>query len=212
MKCVLCEKRKPKRYCPAKRASICPTCCGQKRGVEINCPPDCKYFVEGQKHHGQKVMRQRVKKQGARSYVRKAKLYQQNPEIFAKMEKCLADMFRNNRAIENADVVSALDAVKKTLYTEKKGLLFQHEGRNSNSNQLSSSILAVISEFKDNPDLGANRIDLEYSIAVVDEFLKEADFYAEKDSEPHSYLIHLLRYYPEEMVEDAAPDGLIITP
>ena len=49
MKCELCDKRKPKRYCPAKRTSICPVCCGEKRGVEINCPLDCQYYVEGTK-------------------------------------------------------------------------------------------------------------------------------------------------------------------
>lgn len=33
MKCILCNSRKAKRYCPAKGGSICPVCCGEKRGI-----------------------------------------------------------------------------------------------------------------------------------------------------------------------------------
>ena len=46
MACPLCGKRKPKRYCPAKRTKICSLCCGSEREVTIDCPFDCRYLRE----------------------------------------------------------------------------------------------------------------------------------------------------------------------
>ena len=46
MACPICEKRKPKRSCPAKGARICSLCCGAEREVSIDCPLDCSYLRE----------------------------------------------------------------------------------------------------------------------------------------------------------------------
>jgi len=212
MKCILCEKRKPKRYCPAKRTSICTVCCGEKRGVEINCPLDCPYYVEGLKHHQQKMMHQRIKKEGAKSYVRKAELYKHNPELFAHLEKGFVSIFRADKSLTNRDLVSGLDMAKKTLETEKKGLLYQHQSGNHYADEISNHVLRIVSEFKDNPDLGPNRITLDFGILVIEEFLNEAKFYMGNDSNPKSYLIHIMRYHPEEEAPAQADSKLIITP
>lgn len=211
-KCISCDKRKAKRYCPALRASICPVCCGEKRGVEIRCPLDCVYFVEGQKHQQLKVMHQRLRKEGAVSYVRRAELYNRNPGVFARIEKIFADAFRANRKLRNEDVVRALDLVKSTLDTEKKGLIYQHQSENSFANELSTRILIALTDFKDTPDVREGRVTIDFALGVVDEFLKEARFYMENDSNPESYLVHILRYHPEEEVAAGRKSELIITP
>jgi hypothetical protein len=45
--CAYCHARSGKRACPALTGVICGPCCGQHRGVRIDCPSDCPYFVEG---------------------------------------------------------------------------------------------------------------------------------------------------------------------
>lgn len=213
MKCILCEKRKPKRYCPAKRASICPVCCGEKRGVTINCPLDCQYYVEGQKHHQQKIMQQRIKKEGTRSYVRKAELYKHNPELFAQLEKGFVTIFREDKSLTTKDLVSGLDLAYKTLETEKKGVIYQHHSGNKYADEISEHVLGIVSQFKDSPDLGPNRITIDFGIMVIKEFLDEAKFYMENDENPKGYLIHLMRYHPEEEAPSAQSESkLIITP
>lgn len=213
MKCVSCGKRKAKRHCPALSGSICPVCCGEKRGVEIKCPQDCVYFVEGQKHQQLKVMHQRLRKEGVVSYVRRAELYNRNPGVFAGIEKIFADAFRANRKLRNEDVVVALTLVKNTLDTEKKGLIYQHQSENSYANELSTRILIALTDFKDSPEIREDRVTIDFAGSVVEEFLKEAKFYMENDSNPESYLVHILRYYPED---EASPgrqsDQLIIMP
>ncbi len=212
MKCVICDKRKPKRYCPAKRASICPVCCGEKRGVEINCPLDCKYFVEGQKQHNKKVLKQRLRKEGAGSYVRRAELYSKNPEIFATIEKSIAHMFRSNKELCNTDLVTGLDLVLKTLETEKKGLLYEHKGESTYANDISHMMLSILDNYRNNNNLGSKIHNVDHAMQVVSEFLNEANFYAENDSNPKSYFIHILRYHPEEEAPSTSQSGLIITP
>lgn len=213
MKCILCDKRKPKRYCPAKRTSICSVCCGEKRGVEINCPLDCQYYVEGQKQHQQKMMQQRIKKEGAKSYVQKAELYKHNPELFANLEKGFVAIFRSDKTLTNKDLVSGLSLAHQTLETEKKGIIFQHQSGNQYADEISNHVLNIVSQFKDDPEVGPNRITLEFGIMVVKEFLDEATFYMDNDDNPKSYLIHLMRYHPEEEVPPVQSDSkLIITP
>jgi hypothetical protein len=46
MSCPVCRQRRGKRACPAKGEPICSQCCGAKRRVEIDCPPDC-VFLDG---------------------------------------------------------------------------------------------------------------------------------------------------------------------
>lgn len=43
-KCAICQKMKAKRPCPAKGHPVCSMCCGQKRGPDLGCPPDCAYL------------------------------------------------------------------------------------------------------------------------------------------------------------------------
>lgn len=47
MPCPVCNQRKGKRFCPAKGAKICTTCCATEREVTIDCPFDCPHLQEG---------------------------------------------------------------------------------------------------------------------------------------------------------------------
>jgi hypothetical protein len=212
MKCILCELRKAKRYCPAKKMQICAVCCGEKRGVEINCPLDCPYYVEGQKYQQEKITRQRVKKEGVQSYIRRAELYNKYPEIFAKIELVLVGTFRTDGRLRNEEVAGALELVIKTLDTEKKGVLYNYMSESRVVNEIAIMVLAVIREHKDSPELRQGRITLDYAKEVVKEFLKEVKFYIEVDSNPQAYLVHISRYHPEKSETAQNGGSLIISP
>ncbi|MGH7807830.1 MAG: hypothetical protein ACRENT_07025 [Thermodesulfobacteriota bacterium] len=212
MKCIICEQRKAKRYCPAKRRSICPVCCGEKRGVEINCPLDCPYYVEGQKYQQEKITRQRLKKEGVQPYIRRAELYNKNPEIFAKIELALATLFRMDGKLTNGEVAEALELVIKTLDTEKKGILYEYRSENRIVNELSGRVLDILREYTDRTQVGQGRVSLDYARDVVEEFLKEIRFYIEMDSNPQSYLIHVSRYHPDKSGATQGGGSLIMSP
>lgn len=47
MACLVCNKRKGKRFCPAKAGKICTTCCAAEREETIDCPFECPHLQEG---------------------------------------------------------------------------------------------------------------------------------------------------------------------
>lgn len=211
MKCIICGKGKAKRFCPAKNSNICPKCCGEKRGIEINCPLDCEYFVEGQRNHQQKITKLRLQKEGTKSYVKRAELYSKNPEIFALIEIAIAGNFRTNKKLNNRDLLRGVEQALKTVETEVKGIYYEYESENVYANKISNDILGIIKE-------GLTRyppkhFSLEFSVEVLNEFLKELNFYIENDPDNQSYLKHITRYHPEkeEKVEETTQSGLIIT-
>jgi hypothetical protein len=50
MLCAICQKRRPRRYCPGVRGDICAVCCGTEREVTVRCPLDCEFLMEARKH------------------------------------------------------------------------------------------------------------------------------------------------------------------
>ena len=50
MTCPICNKRKVKRFCPARGEDICSVCCGTEREVSIDCPSDCPHLVASREY------------------------------------------------------------------------------------------------------------------------------------------------------------------
>ena len=50
MTCPICNKRKAKRFCPAKGEKICALCCGTEREVTIDCPSFCPYLIAARRY------------------------------------------------------------------------------------------------------------------------------------------------------------------
>jgi hypothetical protein len=48
--CVICEKRKEKRFCLAVHGRICPQCCGEQREITLDCPRECAYLQQAREH------------------------------------------------------------------------------------------------------------------------------------------------------------------
>jgi hypothetical protein len=53
MACPVCEKRPPKRFCPALGEKICPICCGKEREVTIDCPVDCSHLTAAHRYEAE---------------------------------------------------------------------------------------------------------------------------------------------------------------
>lgn len=53
MACPICERRPPKRFCPAKGEKICPVCCGREREVTIDCPAGCPHLIAAHRYEAE---------------------------------------------------------------------------------------------------------------------------------------------------------------
>jgi len=209
MKCFLCGERKAKRHCPAKNRQICSVCCGEKRGIEIDCPDDCQYFVKGQNYQQKKLTTQRVKKDGAVTYRKRAELYRKNPMLFAKIEYAIVDAYFLNDKLLNKDVVGALDLVHKTLNSESRGLIYKHRSEDSVVNDVADIIERGVNEIKDNTDLRQS-VSTNFAKDVVEDFLNEARFYEQENVSVNSYLTHLAKFHKDRPGAKATKSEIIL--
>ncbi len=216
MKCVHCRKAKGKRYCPAYDGEICPKCCGEFRGIEINCPLDCEYYVEGQKNHQERIDKLRIQKEGIKTYVKRAELFNKNTEVFALVERYVATSFRSNRRIDNRDLQRGLEQVCKSIDTEIKGVFYEYDSENSYANEISYNIMAIVKESLKRYE--AKGFTMEIALDIMNEYLSELLFYIDNEPGKQSYLIQIARSYPEDAEKpntgqagNDGESGLIIT-
>lgn len=123
--CPLCRERKGKRACPAKGAAICPPCCGSKRLVEIDCPPDCLYLTGAHAPAWQGRETERLR-DGRRVAPHVEGLSDAQQRLFLMGLAGIAEMARARRDLSDALLAQALDAARRTLETRERGILYDH--------------------------------------------------------------------------------------
>jgi hypothetical protein len=148
MSCPLCGKRKGKRACPARGVAICSQCCGGKRLVEIPCPPDCLYLTGAHAPgwEGRAADRERDQRR-------------LGPHVAGLTERQLRlvlislagiNGIRGRRAdLEDAILLDAVGALRKTVETRDRGVLYEHPPGDARAQELVRE-LAEVFEARDN--------------------------------------------------------------
>ena len=123
MKCVICEERKPRRYCPGVRGEICHICCGEERENTIDCPFDCVYLREA-----------RVREKPAEvnpadipfSDLKIPKRFVEEHEatFMLAVDSLVRAIHSNADAIDN-DIRDALESLIRTYKTLQSGLVYE---------------------------------------------------------------------------------------
>jgi hypothetical protein len=131
MKCYVCGTRKGKRDCPAGRALICPQCCGEKRVLEIACPPDCVYLSSGQSYQSSKKFVTQVRsKPDLHSRRRIYEASQTYARQLFDLERVIIEFAAGLSSLTDADILEAVTTVRQTYQTEEKGLIYEHNSAN----------------------------------------------------------------------------------
>ncbi len=124
MKCIVCNQKKAKRFCPAKSGQICPQCCGEKRILELDCPDDCQYLESGRRHEMELHARYYASTDPNRQQ-RNHRILSQFDDFISRLEYLLGDERLGSRDFTDQDAATALDLVLDTLRTEQKGVLYE---------------------------------------------------------------------------------------
>ncbi len=111
--CVYCSKRAGKRSCPALGGWICPICCGQHRGIAINCPISCKYLKTHETYH-----RARLAEEFHALWVEKTEpLYKTGKErlieFISLVEMLIYQYYRERVLGTDRDILEALESLKR---------------------------------------------------------------------------------------------------
>lgn len=111
--CVYCSKRAGKRSCPALGGLICSICCGQHRGIAINCPISCKYLKTHETYH-----RARLAEEFHALWVEKTEpLYKTGKErlieFISLVEMLIYQYYRERVLGTDRDILEALESLKR---------------------------------------------------------------------------------------------------
>jgi hypothetical protein len=125
LSCPLCRERKGKRQCPAKGERICSQCCGSKRLVEIDCPPDC-VFLSGA-HAAAWEGRETERARDRRRIAHAVQGLTDAPLQLLLVGIVGIDRMRSERReLQDRLVLDAVQALRKTVETRGHGILYDH--------------------------------------------------------------------------------------
>jgi len=150
MKCVLCEQRKTKRFCPAKNAQICPLCCGTKRVLEISCPESCEYLQAGRKREIEDYQN-RLKKMDSSNREKYQRVISQYQDTIAHLEYAISRERLQSRNLKDKDVAQAVNVLLDTYRTEDKGILYEKTSDDIRIELLRQELRKIIESYR-NPE------------------------------------------------------------
>jgi hypothetical protein len=162
MTCPLCQKRPPKRACPALRQDICTVCCGTKRLVEIQCPEDCRYLEAAQRHPAAVVKRQ-IDRDVTLLMASVGPLSEQQLQLFFLLQSMvLAYKPEGLARLLDADIALASGALAGSLESASKGVIFEEATASVVAEGLRRAMRPVLDEITKNSGSRAER-----EVAVV---------------------------------------------
>jgi len=161
-KCSLCNSRRGRRACPALGHSICPTCCGSKRLVEINCPSDCGYLRSSQSHPPALVQRQREQDLGFLIPLLEG-MTERQQQLTLSVQSFLRTDRANTPTMLDDDVVQATRAVAETYETASRGIIYEHNAGLASAELLASELRTLV---KDHKDKGFRLTDAETAVVM----------------------------------------------
>jgi len=212
MKCILCNQRKGKRFCPAKNTSICAQCCGEKRVTEIDCPPDCAYLFSGQAYQSVKKYSAQLRQE--EDLVKRRKLYETSQAfgpVFGKIEQSIITYSASLQTLTDAHILEAVTLLKETYRTEQKGVIYEHTSNNPLVQALVRDLKEALEAMR--ADQGdklpiLRTTDVLDCLAVVE---TDVSYHIDSSSEPKGYLSFIRRNHPE-VSSKASSKGTLIQP
>ena len=217
MKCVVCHRRKAKRFCPAKNESICTQCCGEKRVLEIDCPESCEFLKVGRIHEVREYTRYLRLIDPARREAHQTAL--DGPmQTVALLESVFARQRLVMRDLTDKAAAEAVDLLLDAYRTEENGILYQKTSQDLQAESLRRELRDVI-EFRRNPEREADkglvgskdeRLSLRSAIQSL-EFVRDIlASHMNHGNSPSSYIDLVARLIPREGPSGDARRSIII--
>ncbi len=211
MKCVVCEKRKGKRFCPAKNSQICAQCCGEKRVVEIHCPADCVYLKSGQSYQWVKQMI--AQSQHSQDPLLQKKLNatrQKFIRVILDLEATIVKYAASLRSLTDEQVLEAITLLKATYQTEERGLIYEHTSTDPLVQPLFRDLRDRLEEIRkvqdqDLPPLQGS--DLPDCLEVLENDIRH---HLDSPNDSDDYLKFIKRNHPEKAAGGPSQGGLIL--
>ncbi len=183
--CIVCNRRRGKRWCPALNDYICSYCCGSKRGEEIRCPSNCPYWARDERR---KAARQESSEQ----------LLSENKDILAYILATILEVKKRFPDLRDDDVKEGLTLLIKTYETREKGLIYEFKSPVPQVTAISYQLGRVLeARMKEGEGYG-ERPSLRRVISTLKETLTRISSYGESSGGPTAFLDYLSELEREE--------------
>ncbi|HXF15002.1 MAG TPA: hypothetical protein VN517_17750 [Terriglobales bacterium] len=206
--CVICNKRKEKRFCPAVHGRICPQCCGEQREVTLDCPSECVYLQQAREHEKPRAIEQLD--QSAlfpKIEIGQQFLYEQEHLVLG-LSYALAKSAQADRSIRDSDLTSVLSTLAKNYETlAGSGLHYEAPVTNLAHQAVASEVQKMIKEYREaeHKHLGYSRLHDSDILRALVFLLRMA--YTRTSGRPKSraFVDFLFQQFPEPQSPIAAP-------
>ncbi len=173
MSCPLCQKRKGKRACPGKGEFVCAHCCGSKRLVLVACPPDCAYLTGA--HASAWEGRETEKRRDSRRLAPHLEgLSAGALRVFVITLAGLAVIRKQRPEATDATLLAALAALRKTVETRIRGILYEHPPEDLRAMDLLRELRSLYEpQDEDGRDISPADEDLLAALTALESCLEE---------------------------------------
>jgi hypothetical protein len=150
MSCAICEKRRPKRFCPAKGEKICAICCGRERELTIDCPSDCSHLVAAHRYEAEHRKPLSADDYPYRDiHVREDFVYERWP-VIAGLAGAILNFQIQHKELSDSAVCAAIEALAETLRTLGSGIYYEKPPDGPLARTLYGQIAEFLQELKKN--------------------------------------------------------------
>lgn len=209
MKCILCNQRKGKRYCPAKGAMICAQCCGEKRILEIDCPESCEYLQIGRSHEAALENSRHLRPSDPIRQQMYSRVLRHFAGVISHLEYVVAQERHASRELTDDSVAEALGLLLKTYHTEEKGIIYENVSNNLKVDLLRRQLHDVVNSYRNPSDADQERLGLKDAMDCLGVIHDVVTSHMKARSGSSSYVDFLARTVPRAS-ELERPGSLII--
>lgn len=148
MFCPICEKRPPKRFCPAKGEKICAICCGAGREVTIDCPTDCSYLIAAHRYEAEHRKPLSADEFPYREVEFPVEFVYERWPVVAGMSAAILRFQSEHRELNDHACELALHALAETYRTLATGILYERPPEAPVARNLYAHIAHFLDEFR----------------------------------------------------------------
>jgi hypothetical protein len=123
--CSICEKRPPKRFCPAKGEKICPVCCGRERETTIDCPLDCPYLIAARRYEAEHRKPVPPEDLPYRDLQVRPDFVYEHWDVVAGLAATILQFQIQNNELNDSGAASAIEALAETYRTLGTGIYYE---------------------------------------------------------------------------------------
>jgi hypothetical protein len=125
MSCPICERRPPKRFCPAKGERICAICCGEHREATIDCPADCPHLVAAHRYEAEHREPPSPETFPYPDVQFPAEFVYERWPVVTGMAATILNVQSADKDLSDNDVLAALEGLAETYQTLGSGILYE---------------------------------------------------------------------------------------